>query len=59
MLIIWGGILFLVIWLVRVIFKQSRDTPTQGATDMLNERYARGEIDREEYEEKKRLITKV
>ena len=59
MLIIWGGIIFLVIWLVRGISRQSRDTPTRSAIDVLNERYARGEIDREEYEEKKRSITNV
>jgi putative membrane protein len=33
------------------------DMPARTALDVLNERFAKGEIDRAEYEEKRRLIS--
>lgn len=47
------GIVVLVKWLAG--FSRSTGTPlAKTALDVLNERYARGEIDREEFEQKKR-----
>ena len=58
MLIFWGlvivGLVLLVRWLVFATRKGA--DPSQGgsrAMDILKERYARGEIDREEFEQKK------
>lgn len=50
------GILALVRWL------QSQSSPDQGARgktplEIVQERYARGQIDKEEYEQKKRDLT--
>jgi putative membrane protein len=65
MLLFWGGLIFLAVWLVRTIFSnnstrnlstmQKRDGPN--ALEILAQRYARGEITREQYEIMKRDIS--
>lgn len=47
-----AGIAALVKWLLASSGKQGGDT--RHTLDILDERYARGEIDREEYEKKRR-----
>lgn len=56
MILFWGGLILLAIWLVRSIFQGSNQS-AQHSTDrsvtarqILDERYARGEITREQYE---------
>jgi len=56
MVLFWGGLIALVIWLVRSIFPVSQQIPKPpagiepNALEILGERYARGEITREQYE---------
>lgn len=54
------GILFVVgiFWLTKgnVIDSKSDSRKVPGALDILNERFARGEISLEEYQEKKKMI---
>lgn len=62
----WFGPLWMIIWvavlvavivvLVRGLGGAGIDMRSRGARDILDERYARGEIDREEYEKRKRDI---
>lgn len=40
----------------RWMSEQTREDISESALDILNKRYARGEIDKEEYEEKKTAI---
>jgi putative membrane protein len=56
MLVFWGGLIALAIWLVKTLFASSQQSSgsAQGrelsAGEILNQRYARGEITREQYE---------
>lgn len=56
MLIFWGGLILLAVWLVRALFSTNanRDRNVDGnhlnARQILDQRYARGEISREQYE---------
>ena len=64
MIIFWVGVTALVIWLVRVLFQGSgrQSGPTQipkmSAQEILDRRYARGELSREEYELTKQDLAK-
>ena len=56
LLIFWGGLIAFAIWLVKSLFASSR-RPTNttqvlelNANKILDQRYARGELTREQYE---------
>jgi putative membrane protein len=54
-LFFWGGIVFLITWTVTRIFPKGRrddrsEGPRDSAEEILRERFARGEINAEEYE---------
>lgn len=57
MVIFWGIVVFVVIWLVRGISGESRNQVRKNAIENLDERFARGEIGREEYDETKKALT--
>jgi putative membrane protein len=56
MLLFWGGLIALAVWLVRLLFpgQAQSQPPTSGPElsirEILDRRYARGEITREQYE---------
>jgi len=56
MILVWGAIILLLVWLVRT-FSRTSDGKEKSARKIIDERYARGEIDRQEYEQKKRDLT--
>jgi putative membrane protein len=51
------GIAALVIWAIRKSDGANVAPQTESALDILKKRYAKGEIDKEEFEEKKRLVS--
>ena len=57
MLLFWGLVILGIAALIRWLMTQSspsRSSPDKSPLEIVQERYARGEIDREEYEQKKR-----
>lgn len=54
MILFWGLVLVGLVWLIRSFSSQSRG---KTALEILQERYARGEIQKEEYEQRKRDIS--
>ncbi len=56
MVLFWGLIIGGIILLVRFIFPQSGSKSSEDSLEILKRRYARGEIEKEEFESKKRDI---
>lgn len=59
MLIFWGGLIAVIVFLVRGAGRSSQGGATprpRDARDMLAERFARGEISGEEFEQRKRVL---
>ena len=61
MIVFWGGLIALVVLLVRWLSRNdtSASGPSRRPTplEILQERYARGEIDKQEYEERKKDLS--
>ncbi len=58
MLVFWAVVIAAVVLGVRWLLNQGREArPADAALDLLRQRYARGEIDREEFETKKRDLS--
>lgn len=57
MLIFWVAFIAFIIWIVREISGRRNDSsPTSKAMEILKERYAKGEISKEEFESKKKYL---
>ncbi len=57
MVLLWGGFIVLLVFGVRWLVRQGRDgAPRRTPLDIARERYAKGEITKEEFEEMKRHL---
>ena len=56
MVVFWGLIVFLVVWLVRGASGEPDNRVGKTASEILDARFARGEIDRDEYEDMKKAL---
>jgi putative membrane protein len=54
MLVFWGGLIALIVWGIIRLTKRSDSTPTHSPLDIAKERYAKGEINKEEFEQIKK-----
>jgi putative membrane protein len=57
MFLFWGGLIWVVIYAIRGFARPGDPRPRQiSAIEVLEERFARGEIDRDEFEERRRVL---
>ena len=60
MIVFWGGLIALTVWLVRSYRSDADKSPVQGATshadELLAERFARGDIDEDEFQRRRSAI---
>lgn len=54
MLIFWGGLIALIVWGITRLSRRNDSAPKSGPLDIAKERYAKGEISREEFEQIKK-----
>lgn len=55
-LLIIIGVVFLIFWTVNKVKRAEQKPEEESALDILKKRYASGEIDKEEFEEKKKNL---
>ena len=58
MVIFWFAVIWFIVWAVRGTYgSDSEKTHSKSALDILKERYAKGDIDKKEFEEKKKDLS--
>ena len=64
MALLWGGLILAAVWLIRELFPQAERPPAVssgpklGAREILDRRYAQGEISRDEYDLMKETLSR-
>ncbi|QDA31388.1 hypothetical protein FH039_06925 [Thermococcus indicus] len=56
MLLFWVLIIAGIVWFIKWLVEQSSSGSKKSALEILDEKYARGEIDDEEYERRRRRL---
>jgi putative membrane protein len=58
MVLFWAGVILLIVWLVRQNSNQENRTERRTPSDILKERFAKGEISKKEFDEMKKELSK-
>ena len=56
MVLIWGAIIFVVVWLVRGAFSGQQRGRNESPLEILERRFAEGDISREDYEARREAL---
>ncbi len=54
MILFWGAVVLLIIWIYKQVTGTKDVASVESALEILNKRYAKGEIDKKEFEKKKK-----
>ena len=54
MVIFWGGLIALIVWGVKKLSERNGSSPKHDPLDVAKERYAKGEISKQEFEQIKK-----
>ncbi|MBA7695536.1 hypothetical protein ES703_104164 [subsurface metagenome] len=57
MVVFWGGLIALIVWGIKKLTERGNSTPKRSPLDIAKERYAKGEISREEFEQIKKDLS--
>jgi putative membrane protein len=57
MVVFWGGLIALIVWGIKKLTERGNSTPKRRPLDIAKERYAKGEISREEFEQIKKDLS--
>lgn len=57
MLLFWGAVIVGIVLVIRWLISQGKASQSDSALEILRQRYARGEINKEEFEAKKRDLS--
>lgn len=55
--VFWGGLIALIVWGIKKLTERGDSTPNRNPLDIAKERYAKGEISREELEQLKKGLS--
>ena len=57
MVIFWGGLIALIVWGIKKLTERNDSNPKHGPLDIAKERYAKGEIASEEFNQIKKEMS--
>ena len=55
--VFWGGLIALIVWGIKKLTERGDSTTKRNPLDIAKERYAKGEISREEFEQLKKDLS--